>query len=39
MNVLRALYETLWKFINTVTTSNYRRYIGKILNDSENVYV
>lgn len=32
------LYEKLKSFVNAIITPNYHDYIGKILNDSENVY-
>lgn len=38
MNILRALYETFWNFISTVTTPNYHGCVDKILKDSENLY-
>lgn len=38
MNIPRVLYEKLKSFVNAVITPTYHNYIGRILNDSENVY-
>lgn len=32
MNILRAVYETLWNFVSTVTRRDYRGYSSKNLN-------
>lgn len=38
MNTLRTFHEKLWNSVSYVKLSNHHGYIGKILNDSENVY-
>lgn len=38
MIILRVLLETFGNLISTVMTSNYHYYIGKILNNFENIY-
>lgn len=38
MNILRTFYEKLWNSDSYVKLSNHHGYIGKILNDSGNIY-
>ena len=39
MNILRVLHETFCNFISIISSYYHHDYIGKILNNSENVYL